>query len=370
MAGFLLRAVSLGAFLLLSSCLNPSRPPTVTTSPPSEVRVETVAEGLRTVWALAFAPDGRLFVTEREGRIRVIENGTLRPEPWATVPSHQGGEQGLMGLALDPDFPQQPYIYVCYTYMEGATYDNRVTRLRDENDRGVAEQAVLTGMLASVIHDGCRLKFGPDGKLWITMGDASNRALAQDGASLNGKVLRLNPDGSIPADNPDPQMPIWTLGHRNPQGLAFHPLTHQPYVTEHGENDNDEINVLVRGANYAWPLAGKLNLDPFTDPIQTWTPTIAPGGATFFVDPSGRNGAWNNSLFFVTLKERDVRVLHLDPDDPTKVAREEILYDNAYGRIRDIIQGPDGNLYFGTSNYDGRGVPKDGDDHVYRIRVP
>lgn len=355
--------------VLLSACAGNPAPAPEPGNPPTGVVVESVAEGLDTPWALAFAPDGRLFVTERPGRVRVIENGQLRPEPWATLPVVERGESGLMGIAIHPSFPEPPHVFVCYSVGEGTPTENRIVRLSESAGAGTDSVVAFAGIPAALFHNGCRLKIGPDGKLWATTGDAANPARSQDDTSAAGKILRLELDGSIPSDNPNPASAHYTKGHRNVQGLAFHPLTNRPYITEHGQDTDDEINLLKPGRNYAWPLTGRLNNPAFEDPLRTWTPTIAPAGATFFVDPTGNNPEWHHAFFFVTLKERDLRAIHLDPQDPTMVVGEDVLYDHEYGRLRDVVQGPDGNLYFTTSNHDGRGQPQAGDDHVYRIRV-
>jgi glucose/arabinose dehydrogenase len=214
--------------------------------------------------------------------------------------------------------------------------------------------------------------FGPDGYLWVTTGDAGDADLAQRMDSLAGKVLRMAKDGSTAPGNPfagepHPYALIYTLGHRNPQGLDFHPESGTAFVTEHGTNENDEVNVLQPGGNYGWPdLRGQVGKEGFVDPIDTWTPTIAPAGGLFYFgqDSIGPEGAF----VFVTLKESDVRVL--TPQDRAfgAVEGETVLFDGEFGRLRAIAVGPDNALYVATSNYDGRGSPGPKDDRIIRIQ--
>ena len=339
-------------------------PHSLQAAPIDETKVEVVASGLEVPWALAFAPDGRLFVTERPGRIRIVQDGVLQEEPLASLDVARVGESGLMGIALDPAFETNGYVYVCYSYFgEGSQIRNRIARLTDEDGRGGDHTVLVDGIPGAGIHDGCRLKFGPDGKLYATTGDAAQGQPAQDLGSLAGKVLRMNPDGSVPEDNPFPGSLVYTYGHRNPQGLDFHPETGQPYISEHGPSDNDEVNILVPGGNYGWPIRrGVVNEPGFVDPILTFTPTIAPAGATFYTGDQ-LPAEWQGSFFFTTLKAVHIHRVVLEADG----IRHEELFGNEFGRLRDIVQGPDGYLYFTTSNRDGRGFPREGDDHILRI---
>lgn len=361
-----LLAVSLSACLGSDPPPDSKQPPAESTAAP-EIRVEVVAEGLDTVWGMAFSSDGRVFLTERPGRIRVLEGGILKTEPWATLDVVEQSESGLMGIALHPKFPQTPHLFVYATMSTPTGNENWIIRFRQEAGRGIQDAVLLKGIPAGNIHDGGRLKFGPDGKLWATTGDAGVPSRSQDDLSLGGKVLRLNDDGTIPLDNPNPAFHWWTKGHRNVQGIDWHPISGLPYITEHGPQVDDEINILRKGRNYAWPLTGRQNNAAFEDPIYVYRATIAPAGAAFFTDPLGKKPEWKNAFFFATLKEKDLRVLHLDPETGTQVVKEEVLYDGEYGRLRDVVPGPDGNLYVGTSNHDGRGSPRTGDDKVLRL---
>ena len=258
---------------------------------PQHFDVQVVARNLESVWSMAFTPDGRMFVTERPGRIRVIARDRLSTEPWATIPAHESAaaniESGLMGLAIDPQFERSRRVYVCYTVSEnGQPRWNRIAALTEKNGVGAELTVLLDRIPAGPFHNGCRLKFGPDGKLFATTGDAAgdrrSGTLAQDLGSLAGKVLRLNADGSIPADNPFPNSYVWSLGHRNSQGMAFQPGTGRLYITEHGTGDggNNELNLIERGENYGWPVAiGVEPHDRFVGPILVQPD--APAGATF-----------------------------------------------------------------------------------------
>ncbi|MCS6964034.1 sorbosone dehydrogenase family protein [Thermoflexus sp.] len=347
---------------------------TPSTSPLTfQPRVEVVAAGLEVPWALAFAPDGRIFVTERPGRIRVIENGQLRPEPVAVLPVAATGEGGLMGLALDPNFAQNGQLYVMYTYRSGGALRNRISRLTLRGNTAGEEMVLVDNIPGANIHNGGRLAFGPDGKLYATTGDAAQRNLAQQLDSLAGKILRLNPDGTIPPDNPFPGSYVYSYGHRNPQGLAWHPTTGQLYSTEHGPTGEmglccrDELNLIRPGGNYGWPRVTGIAGDPrFIDPIlysgeeSTW----APAGMAFVT--GDRLVPWKDHLFFATLRGQHLHHVVLGPDGTSVVFHEE-LFRGEFGRIRDVVMGPDGALYFTTSNRDGRGQPRSGDDRILRI---
>jgi len=353
--------------------------PTPTTSPTTPARaatvsVDVVAKGLDTPWAIDFAPDGRIFVAERPGRVRVIRDGRLDPAPWIALDVVARGESGLMGLALDPQFARNGYVYVAYTYRGGdGRLLDRLARLRDDpaTGGGVLDKVLWDGVTAGNIHDGGRVKFGPDGRLYWTLGEAGNAPLAQDTASLNGKILRLNPDGTVPADNPFPGSPVYSYGHRNPQGLAWQPGTGRLYATEHGPSGGlqgccrDEVNFVEPGRNYGWPvIAGGQTRAGMESPVLSSGDTVtwAPGGATFVT-----RGPWAGSLLFTGLRGQALYRLTLSPSDPRKALGLEALFEGRYGRLRDVAEGPDGALYVLTSNRDGRGSPTTDDDRVLRL---
>jgi len=346
------------------------QPFTVTAAEPS---IETFARGLNTPWAIDFAPDGRIFISERQGRIRIIERGQLRSEPWMTIDVAASGESGLMGLAIDSQFTQNRFVYASYSYRSGAfSTRNRLVRLREDpkSGSGITDKILIDDVPGANNHDGGRVKFGPDGKLYWTMGDAQTTRYAQDLKSLNGKILRLNSDGGIPTDNPFPNSYVYSYGHRNPQGLVWQPTTRRLYATEHGPSGfqgccRDEVNLIEPGKNHGWPeIRGDETKEGMITPVihsgssETW----APGGAVFVT-----TGPWVGSLLFTGLRGQTLYRAILDSNDPRKVAKFERHFDRQFGRLRDVVEGPDKALYLLTSNHDGRGQPNPDDDRVIRI---
>ena len=331
-----------------------------TTGAPT-VKVEVVLRGLDTPWAIDFAPDGRWFVTERPGRVRVVENGQLQPEPWMSfeVWEREDSEAGLLGIALDPKFAENRFVYLAYTYPAGGRLQNRLVRLREDpgTKRGVEDRVLFDGVLGNQNHDGGRVKFGPDGKLYATMGDAAEAAHAQQRESLSGKILRINPDGSVPGDNPFPGSPVYSLGHRNPQGLAWD-ARGRLIEAEHGSSARDEINHVEPGRNYGWPeVRGQAGDRRFVDPIiESKEDTWAPSGIAIL----------GGDLFVAALRGQRLLRMTLAPDlgGPTRV--ETVL--RGYGRLRDVVVGPDRALYVTTSNRDGRGSPAADDDRILRVQ--
>ncbi len=342
-------------------------------APTPDFSIDVLIKGLDTPWAIDFAPDGRIFITERRGRIRVFERGRLRPEPWMTLEVAASGEAGLLGLALDPRFAQNSSVYVATTYRDAAgKMQNRLVRLREDatNGRGQLDKVLIDHVAGANNHDGGRVKFGPDGKLYWTMGDAQTTRYAQNLNSLNGKILRLNSDGSIPADNPFSNSYVYSYGHRNPQGLAWQPKTGRLYATEHGPSGfqgccRDEVNLIEPGKNYGWPeVRGDETREGMVPPVihagtsETW----APAGATF-----STRGPWAGSLLFTGLRGQTLYRVQLDPNDPRKAGQMERHFYRRFGRLRDVVEGPDGNLYLLTSNRDGRGNPTEDDDRLIRL---
>lgn len=339
-------------------------------------QVDVVASGLEVPWAMAFAPDGRMFVTERPGRVRIIEQGKLLKKPLAVLSDvYQEGEAGLLGMALHPQFKDNHWLYLCYTYQGSDGPKERVKRFREQDSVLIEDKIIIDLIPAAKFHDGCRLKFGPDKKLYITTGDATKGDLAQKLDSLAGKTLRLNDDGSVPKDNPfvdkkNARPEIWSYGHRNSQGLDWQPKTGVMFQTEHGPSlfdgpaGGDEVNIVLKGKNYGWPIIHhKMKKEGLESPLLEYTPAIAPAGATFY--RSKIIPEWHNNFFFACLKgERIIRVRL----DGQKVIETEDLLKDTYGRIRDVIEGPDGSLYFATSNRDTRGSPTPNDDRIMRIR--
>jgi glucose/arabinose dehydrogenase len=336
--------------------------------------VEVVVKDLATIWAVDFASDGRIFLTERGGRIRTIKDGVLDPNPWITLDVTERSEAGLLGLALDKDFATNGYLYTAYTYTTpSGTLQNRLVRLREdlETHRGMMDTVLLDDVRAGNVHDGGRVKIGPDGKLYWTMGESGSQDLAQSLDTFNGKILRLNTDGSIPSDNPFPGSPIYSYGHRNPQGLAWHPLTGQLFAIEHGPSGQqsccDEVNIILPGQNYGWPrVSGDQLAEGTVPPLlhsgSTSATTWAPGGATFVT-----SGPWAGSLLFTGLRGQALYRVAVDPTNMSAPVSLERYFEGQYGRLRDVVEDPDGTLYLATSNKDGRGRPNAGDDQLLRL---
>lgn len=392
-----------------------------TTPPDTDVAVETLIEGLEIPWDLAFAPDGDLFVSERTGRIaryaaddlETVAEADVLSRADAVAPDEEGGwwgaggEGGLLGIAVHPDHPAVPLVYAFYTRETEDGVANRLSHFDvAAADPGATETVLIDDIPADdAVHNGARLAFGPADYLWVTTGDAGDRELAADPGSLAGSVLRLEPDGSAPADNPDGGDPrVFTYGHRNPQGISFLPDA-TPVISEHGPGSRDEVNVLRPGGNYGWgpdedgAFARDGETYPGTDyerpvvntgPSETW----APSGCVFYTGDAVPS--WSNRLAIGGLSSQRINLVTISPTDapepPTAAAGggEEGTrfaadwmdgdYDavahralaDELGRIRHVEQGPDGGLYAITSNRDGRAhqdwFPRSGDDRLVRIR--
>lgn len=319
--------------------------------------VSTVATGLRVPWEIALLPDGGALITERPGRV-VKLTAQRRLQTVARIPVVSGGENGLLGLTLDPGFRSNRFVYVLLTAPGG----NVVRRYRYAGGRFSRARTIVTGIRSAENHDGGRIRFGPDRRLYISTGDATRPSLAQPRGTLNGKLLRLSlaaarGRGGRPA--------VVSRGHRNPQGFDWEPGTGRLYEDEHGQVGNDEINLIHRGANYGWPLLeGGERRSGFTGPLTTYSPSIAPSGATFV----RRDGsAWTGDYLVGALRGEQIRRLRFSG---SRVTRNEALFAGVYGRIRTVVEGPDGTLYALTNNTDGRGSPRPGDDRVLRIVPP
>lgn len=294
--------------------------------------VTTVASKLDTVWALKFDGDGKLWFTQRGGRLQQL--GGPGRDIRGVV---EQGEGGLMGLEIDG----QGRLYVMFS----AAQDNRIVRL---NDLQAEPEVLVDGIRKAAIHNGGRLRFSPDGRtLFAGTGDAADTSLPPDKRSLNGKILAIDPSTKGTT--------VYTSGHRNPQGLCFD-AGGRFLSTEHGPERGDEVNVIEEGKDYGWPAS-------VGDGIKNWTPTIAPAGCVVY--EADLIPQWKGSMLFTTLKEQDLRRLTFAADG--SVASEEVLYDDQYGRLRDVAVAPDGSVYLATSSRDGRGDPTAGDDRILRI---
>ncbi len=338
------------------------------------LRLVTVAEGLGTPWAFVFLPDGRLLVTERIGSMRIVERDGRVGEPIAGLPPiHASGEGGLLDVTLDPKFAENGMIY--WSYSEPAA-DGRggastaVARGRLEMGR-IANVQVIFRQREKVndgLHFGSRLLFAPDGRLLVTLGDRSRRPDAQRLDSDHGKILRIEPDGGIPGGNPfagrSPALgAIWSYGHRNVQGIAFRPGSGELWASEHGPNGGDEINLIVAGRNYGWPvitygceyrtcnkIGDGTEKAGMEQPVTWWGPKSLPLSAMTFVT-GDRYPAWKGQLLVGVLVGPGLVRIDLDGH---KVRDRELLFLGKYSRVRDVKQGPDGWLYVAVNRPDGR----------------
>ena len=377
----------------------------VTSAGSSPLRVDTLATGLEVPWGVTFLPDGRALVTERPGRIRVLTpEGVLLPDPWAEVEvySEPGSEVGLLGIDMRPGSrPAEVYVAATLRHVadnpfarvvgglarrltravdseRGHAVTLEVLRLVDVDGRGVDPNRVVGGLPAGPIHGGGSVRFGPDGALYVSNGDAAEPARAQDPASTRGKILRYTADGSVPADNPVPGSPVFASGVRHVQGFDWLPGPGDLLATDHGptglaaedfRTDQDELNAVAPGANLGWPIVtGATSGGTFTSPFAVWSPALAPGGLVVY---RGDSPTWQGSVFVTGLGGTSLRRLELERTGSTiAVACEEVLLAGSHGRLRLAGSAPDGTLWIGTSNRDGRGLPQERDDLLLRLRPP
>ena len=319
----------------------------------AEINVETVLDNLKNPWEIEFAPDGKIFFTERDGRLWVIDNESIL-QLVAEFPASNTSEGGLLGLELDPDFENNQFLYLYQTYLDIPTHQNKVVRYTVNNNQLTDELILIDNIPGAIWHDGGRIKFGPDEMLYITTGDATNANLSQDPASVAGKILRINSDGTVPSDNPF-NSPVFSYGHRNPQGLAWNE-NGILVSSEHGPSGergyaHDEINVIERGKNYGWPtIVGDSNDIAYTNPIlHSGDITWAPSGLLYY--NSDKISEWNGKFLVATLRGEHVMVLDLDLENDVVNSAEKI-FQGDYGRIRNLVQGPDGDVFMLTSNGD------------------
>jgi glucose/arabinose dehydrogenase len=333
---------------------------TATTAPSAgggaaqSVSTKTIATGLDVPWGIAFLPDRDALVSERNsGRIlRIPLNGGAKRVVMRIpgVDTSGTSEGGLLGLAVSPTYARDHWVYAYFT----TPSDNRIVRFH----LGGSVHPILTGLRRGDIHNGGRIAFGPDGKLYAGVGETGDSALAQDRSALNGKILRMNPDGSVPAGNPFGQSLVWSYGHRNVQGLAWDSAG-RLWATEFGQNRFDEVNLIRPGRDYGWPNVegiGPTNGGAYTNPLVTWpTSEASPSGAAIA----------GTTMYLGALQGQDVLRVRLHGTSATKGTP---LLSGRYGRIRTVVAAPDGSLWITTSNRDGRGSPRAGDDRIIRIR--
>ena len=336
--------------LLLAACGLTSADPTITAPTVQPAAVTTIAEGLTTPWGLTFLPDGSALISERDTAAikRVTPDGAITSV--GTVAGVvAGGEGGLLGIALSPD---GAFVYAYFT----GDQDNRVVRMAWDGVVLGAPQPVVTGIPKAGIHNGGRIVFGPDDLLYIATGDAGEPEFAQDRANLGGKILRVTAQGQPAPGNPDPASPVYSLGHRNVQGLAFD-AAGTLWASEFGSSKADELNEIVAGGNYGWPeVEGRGGGSNYVDPVTTWEPTS-------LASPSGI-AALGGSVYVASLRGKVLwDVATGDPANPSAVALGDL------GRLRTVVTAPDGSLWLTTSNTDGRGEPREGDDRVLQIAI-
>lgn len=340
-------------------------------------RVETVVSGLESPWAVVFSPDGNLFITERPGRLRIVQDGKLDPRPVPGVPPvYDEGQGGLLDMTFHPEFSQNRWVYLAYTVRNEKGGMTRVSRFSLTPEGLVDMRVIFPGFPEGdkPKHFGCRIRFGLDGKLYITLGERGEGYRAQDLTDLNGKTLRLNDDGIIPEDNPfihrkDARPEIFSYGNRNSQGMAIQPETGVIFQTEHGPSWNDapgggdEINIIVAGGNYGWPLVHhRKTKEGMISPLLEYTPAIAPAGAMFYT--SDVFSAWKGNFFFTNLVGRMLVRVKLDGQKPVG---QQFLLKGEFGRLRDVAQGPDGFIYVITSDTDAYGPGRPEGDRLIRL---
>ena len=336
---------------------------TITANVSSQVMIDettvdtnTVITGLDIPWEIQYGHDGWLWVTERYGRVSRIHPETGEQD---IILNHSGtvtqqGESGMLGMAFHPDFPDDPRIYIVYTYSDNGIKE-RLVHFTYNGSELVDETILIEGIQGNNIHDGSRLVFAPDGKLMMTTGDANNLSAPQNPENLNGKILRINPDGTIPNDNPFGDSFVYTWGHRNAQGLDYAP-DGTLYSSEHGPNSDDEINLIEEGRNYGWPdvmgycdTPGEQEFcDEFNvkEPMTAWTPTIAPSDIIYY--DHDMIPEWTGSILLTVLKNKRVVELELS-DDGQDITGKNHYFINYWGRLRDICAGPEGEIYLATN---------------------
>lgn len=345
----------------------------------TELSVQVIAENLDTPWEILWGPDDHIWMTERRGVVSRIDTASGNVEVLLDINEivDEGSENGLLGMALHPNFmhPDSHFVYLVYTYY-GTAPTERLARYTFDSDTLVDEMIILDDIPSGYYHVGSRLLINPDRTILMSTGDVGSASYALDTAKFHGKFLRINLDGSVPGDNPIPGSYVWSLGHRNPQGLVRAP-DGTIYSSEHGPSNDDEINIIKELGNYGWPEVmgfcdlpaeqAYCNANNAIEPLIAWTPTIATCGLDYY----GHDAIpeWKHSLLLATLKQDDLRVLKLS-EAGDSIISEEIFFDNEYGRLRDVCVSPDGDIYFATSNQDGRGndgFPVGTDDRIIKV---
>lgn len=356
--GGIIAAVIASIIILSSPSESPPIPPPNFQDSENKT-VQILATNLEKPWALDIV-DNRIFITEKIGKIRVVESGVLLQKPLAILRTADIFDGGLLGITAHPDFVNNHFLYVYFTYIEDDHLWNKVLKITEFENQLVNAVTILDKIPGSKFSNGGVLKFGPDSKLYVATGTSSDSHNAQDLKSLEGKILRLNDDGTIPADNPFLNSPVFSYGHSNPRGMAWDKFG-SLYVTETGPAKNDEINLVIAGKNYGWPDQQCKGDEKFVDAIICYDPAIEPGGIVFY---SGDKLEIQNDMIMASMKPENLDRLKINGDDLEY--QKTIL--SGLGRIRDIAQGDDGYLYIITSNTDGKAFPDSSDDKLVRIQ--
>jgi glucose/arabinose dehydrogenase len=349
--------VAIALLVSASSCGKKQGSTPESVSPPQSpvtIRHSILTQNLAQPWEIVWGADNFIWMTERGGRISRVNPHTGAVQVVHMVADVQAnGEGGLLGMALHPSFSANPFVYVSYNYNNNG-YKEKVVRFTYNGGTLAAPLVLIDNIAAASIHNGSRLLIVGD-KLFITTGDAADQPSAQNSTSRNGKILRINLDGSIPADNPTANNPVWSSGHRNPQGLVM--VGDKLFASEHGPDSDDEINIIEKGRNYGWPNvkgfcneAGEQSFcsaNNVKEPVKTWTPTAAVCGMEYYNSDSIPQ--WKNSLLVVTLKNSRLYQLQLNGTQTGEAGTTEFL-NNVYGRMRDVCVAPNGKVYICTGN--------------------
>lgn len=341
----------------------------------STITVQTVAEDLQVPWEILWGPDNWIWLTEREGNVKRTnpETGDVN-QLLELKDCYEQEESGLLGMVLHPDFEETPHVFLVYTYLDDGIRERCVRYTYDENQQELTNPLVLIeGIKGNTTHDGSRLEILSDNTLLMATGDAQNLDASQDTETLTGKFLRMNLDGTIPTDNPFNNF-TYTYGHRNAQGLVLAD-NGNIYSSEHGPNNDDELNLIAKGQNYGWPeVRGFCNgfleqlfcaENETVEPLMAWTPTLAVAGIDYYDHEAIPE--WRNSILLTTLKNSDFRVLQLN-EAGDEIIGEQVYLNKQFGRLRDVCISPDGRIFLAVSNQDGRGTPREGDDRIIELK--
>ena len=347
------------SIVILSSPSNPPPIPEPNIDSSGNDAVEILAKNLNKPWAIE-SVDDRIFFTESKGKIRVIDSGKLLDEPLASLRVADVYDGGLLGIVAHPNFSDNSFLYVYYTYEEDGNLWNKILRIKENENKLQDAETIFDKIPGSLFGNGGVLKFGPDKKLYVgtsTVSDSSHDS--QNLESLSGKILRLNDDGTIPDDNPLSDSPVYSYGHRNIRGMAW-AQDGNLYASELGPTKNDEINLIQPGNNYGWPDAQCYESKESVSPVACFDPSLEPGGLIFY---TGDKLDLQNKMILASLKAQNLFKVEINDDGST--TQSSMM--GGLGRIRDVVESQDGYIYIITSNTDGKGFPSSDDDMLLRI---